>query len=203
MNNNAFSDVVPFNNFEEASRAVLEYLHQLVGFRLWMMTRTQDADWIVLQTEDHDYHVEEGTFLKWADSFCSQMVQGLGPRISPCSDLVTAYASAPIAQQVPIKAYVGVPVARKDGSLFGTLCAIDPEPQDETIAEYLPTVELMAQLLGTVLEADLLMLSQARRLERFRHKAMIDPLTKLYNRLGWEQSITTEEQRAKRYGNPL
>jgi hypothetical protein len=33
------------------------------------------------------------------------------------------------------KAYVGVPLARDDGSLFGTLCGIDPAPQPQAIIQ--------------------------------------------------------------------
>jgi hypothetical protein len=60
------------------------------------------------------------------------MVQGLGPRIAPRSNDVPAYASAPIAQQVTIGAYVGIPLKRADGELCGTLCAIHPaaRPQE-------------------------------------------------------------------------
>ncbi len=196
-------DIVPFDNFETASRAALKFLHQHFGFKLWMMTRTEGTDWIVLQTEDNGYNVAEGTVLKWADSFCSQMVQGLGPRIAPKSDEITVYANAPIGQQVPIGAYIGVPVTRKNGTLFGTLCAIDPEPQSSSIVNDQSLIEIIARLIGTVLESDLKILEQTRKLERFRQQAMMDSLTGLLNRRGWEQAVKTEESRAKRYGNSV
>jgi len=92
-----------------------------------MVTRTKGDDWIVLHAEDHGYGVENDAVFKRADSFCSQMVQGLGPSMASDSDLMPAYASAPIGKQVKIGAYVGVPLSDADGSLFGTLCAIDPD----------------------------------------------------------------------------
>ena len=46
-----------FLNFESAARAVLSFLHRRVGFNLWMVTRTEGEDWIVLQAEDHGYGV--------------------------------------------------------------------------------------------------------------------------------------------------
>jgi diguanylate cyclase (GGDEF)-like protein len=195
-------ELVPFNNFEVASRAVLAYLHQRLGFGLWMMTRTEGHDWIVLQAEDHGYDVEEGTVFRWADSFCSQMVLGIGPCVAPRADEVPAYAVAPIGQQVPIGAYIGVPVSRKDGSLFGTLCAIDPNPQNESIRNDLPLIELLSKLLGTILSSDLKAIEQERLLERSQQEALTDELTGLFNRRGWEQHIAAEETRARRYGNP-
>ena len=37
---------------------------------------------------------------------------------------VPAYVGAGIGQRMRIGAYIGVPIAREDGSLFGTLCGI-------------------------------------------------------------------------------
>jgi diguanylate cyclase len=111
-----------FENFAEANRAILTYLHQRLGFALWMVTRVEGNDWIMLQVEDNGYGVEEGTVLSWADSFCSQMVQGLGPRIAPCAEDIPAYVAAPIKQQLPISAYIGVPLIRKNGSYLSYQC---------------------------------------------------------------------------------
>ncbi|WEJ62657.1 sensor domain-containing diguanylate cyclase [Thiomicrorhabdus lithotrophica] len=193
----------PFKDFESASRAVLTYLHEQLGFGLWMMTRTEGRDWIVLQVEDHYYNVKEGTVFTWTDSFCSQMVQGFGPRVAPCSREIPVYEAAPIGQQVPIEAYIGVPVNNSDGTLFGTLCAIDPNPQNPDITQQLPVIELLARFLGTVLESDLKALEQERLLERIKQEVLTDELTNVFNRRGWDKAVELEEERARRYGNPV
>jgi len=195
-------ELVPFDDFETASRAVLSLLRDRFGLRLWMMTRVEERDWIVLQVEDRGYNVAEGTVLQWADSFCSRMVRGRGPRVAIDADRVAAYASAPIAQQLPIGAYVGVPIHTASGQLFGTLCAIDPDPQDAALEAELPLIELLARLLGTILSADLNSLESDRQLERARRDSTIDGLTHLYNRRAWEQALELEEGRARRYGIP-
>ncbi|TAF57656.1 MAG: sensor domain-containing diguanylate cyclase [Oscillatoriales cyanobacterium] len=205
MGNSSIStirDLIPFDNFEAASRAVLAFLHQRLGFNLWMMTRTSGEDWIVLQVEDHGYDVSEGTVLRWTDSFCSQMVQGFGPRVAPNAQEIAVYAAAPIGQQMTIGAYIGVPIQTPSGQLFGTLCAIDPEPKTLDLQTELPLLELLAQLLGSVLAADLAAVEQSRLLELMRTDCMTDLLTGLYNRRAWEQAIELEEARARRYGTP-
>lgn len=194
---------IPFDDFETATRCVLKYLHKKYGFSLWMMTRTEGENWIVLQAEDHGYNVEEGSVFNWADSFCSKMVEGHGPRIAPCSNDIPIYATSAIGRQVEIKAYIGVPVVRKDGSLFGTLCAIDPNEQSNNLVEEQEAIELLARLLETILEFDFEKTAQKRLLERARHEALTDELTNLFNRRGWEQSIELEETRSKRYGSPM
>ena len=42
-----------YTNFEGAARAALAFLHRRLGMRLWMVTRVQGDDWVVLQAEDH------------------------------------------------------------------------------------------------------------------------------------------------------
>jgi diguanylate cyclase len=191
-----------FQDFEMAGRAVLGFLHKQLGFDLWMLTRTEGDNWIVLQSEDHGYGVEAGTVFRWADSFCSEMVKGNGPRIAPRSDLVPAYAAAPIGRQVKIKAYVGCPLVNEDGNLFGTLCAIHPSSQPESIANEQEMVELLGALLSTILQAELKKTSEERRTERIQVEASTDALTKLYNRRGWDRLLAIEENRCRRYGHP-
>lgn len=193
-------DIQAFSGFDSAARAVLGFLQERIGFDLWMVTRTEGEDWIVLQASDHGYGVEEGDVFRWADSFCCQMIAGYGPRIAPRSDEIPAYAIAPIGRQVQIGAYIGVPLTDSSGSLFGTLCAIHPTPQVETITGELALVELLAKLLSTLLNVDLLAAEQTRHAERSRAEAMSDVLTGLYNRRGWENLLASEEKRCQQLG---
>lgn len=196
------NDTTPFGSFHSAAQAVLDHLFDRLGFQLWMITRVEGDDWIVLESADHGYGVKNGDVFRWTDSFCSRMVQGLGPCIAPCSDSVAAYAEAPIGNQVEIGAYVGVPLSWDDGRLFGTLCAIDPKPQPATIVEEQPMVELFARLLSSILQAEMAASDKARLAERAQNEAMTDVLTGLYNRRGWERLSAAEEARCQRYGHP-
>ncbi|HTH44634.1 MAG TPA: sensor domain-containing diguanylate cyclase [Oxalicibacterium sp.] len=189
------------HDFTSATKACLEFLRQQFGFDLWMVTRTEGDDWIVLAVEDRHYGVKAGSVFRWSDSFCSRMVKGLGPRVAPCVDEVPAYVEAPIGQALPIGAYVGVPLMRKDGSLFGTLCAIDPSPQSGQIRQDQQLIELMADMLSSLLHAELAMADVTRRAERAESEALHDTLTSLYNRRGWERLLEQEEGRCRRYGH--
>lgn len=189
-------------DFETAGRQVLAYLHRHLGLGLWMLTRTEGEDWIVLQSEDHGYGVAPGTVFRWADSFCSRMVRGEGPRIAPDSSFVPAYMDAPIARQVAIGAYIGVPIHDAQGGLFGTLCAIDPAPQDPALLGHQELLELFAALLGTVLGLELRAVEAQRRAERLEVEVRTDALTGLYNRRAWDRLFAREEGRCRRYGHP-
>jgi diguanylate cyclase len=166
-----------------------------------MVTRTEGDDWIVLQSEDHGYGVKDGAVFRWADSFCSQMVQGLGPCIAPRSSEIPAYANAPIGRQVAIGAYVGVPISDADGSLFGTLCAIDPKTQPESLHAELPLIAMLGRLLSCLLMSELKAIAIQRRVEKSNLKLAIDPETGLISSAGWESVIEAEERRCRVYGH--
>lgn len=48
------------HDFATAAQAVLSFLHDRFGFGLWMVTRVEGDDWIVLQSDDHGYGVPPG-----------------------------------------------------------------------------------------------------------------------------------------------
>jgi diguanylate cyclase len=189
-------------DFETSARAVIAFLHRRLGFNLWMVTRVEGDDWIVLQSEDHGYGIEPGMVFRWADSFCSEMVKGNGPRIAPRSQDFPAYAKAPFATKVHIESYVGLPLRLRDGRLFGTLCAIDPAPQPESITGESDLIELLGGMLSSVLQAEIKASEDSRLAERLQMEVMTDALTGLYNRRGWESLLASEEDRCRRFGHP-
>ena len=193
---------IKFKSFQDAGQAVLQFLHKHFGFDLWMITRVEGLDWIVLQTEDHGYGVQPRQVFQWADSFCFHMVAGKAPRIAPRSEVIPLYATAPLTQQVFIKSYIGQPLVKEDGSLFGTLCAIDPEIKSEAIVQDMQLVELLGQLLSSILQAELRQIEQVRQRELLQEEASKDELTGLYNRRAWDKFLRAEEERCKQYGHP-
>lgn len=189
-------------DFATAGREVLAFLHKRLGFALWMITRVDADDWIVLQAEDHGYGVGAGAVFSWADSFCAQMVQGHGPHIAPDADAVPAYAQAHIGKLLPIKSYIGMPLVDADGHLFGTLCGIDPRSHPDALKGEQPLIEMLANLLNSILHLERLATHELRRAERLEIQAKTDALTGLFNRRAWDELLLREEERCRRYGHP-
>lgn len=195
-------DTARFNDFDTAARASLAFLRERMGFDLCMVTRTEGDDWLVLHAEDGGYGIAPGDVLPWSDSLCMRMIDGQGPRVAPRTKEVAAYAAAPVSQKMRIGAYVGVPLARADGSLFGTLCAVHPDPKETSLADDQPMLELISRLLSSLLESELSATTERRRAERAETEALTDVLTGLYNRRGWDLLAESEEARCARYGHP-
>jgi diguanylate cyclase len=185
-------------DFRSACTTVLDYLRSRVGLDLWMVTRAAGDRWIVLEATENDYGIAAGHV--WHDSLCARMVEG-APRVAPRVAEVPAYRDAPVRDELPIAAYVAVPLPDADGALFGTLCAIDPVPQPDDLLERAATVELLGELLGTILRSELAREADRRRLEIAEADALTDVLTALPNRRAWERFIAQEEARCARYGH--
>lgn len=194
--------VVDCPDFSSAARAVLAFLHDRIGFDLWIISRASGSDYIVLQAEDHGYGVKGGEVFKWTESLCHRMATGMGPRIAIDVESIPAYSSAPVTDDIKIGAYVGIPLLQADGTLFGTMCAINPTPKPQSLELEQPLVELLAGLLGTILKTELRVAESDRRAERAQSEALRDELTGTYNRRGWERLLALEEARCRRYGHP-
>lgn len=199
MNTSTQHNVI-YENFEEAGKQVLRYLHRKYGFGLWMITRVEGDDWIVLQAENEKYDIQVGNVFRWKDSFCYHMVQGKTPKIAPRAQEVECYAQALINHDLKIASYIGQALLHEDGSVFGTICAIDTEPKSDEILSYGPLIELLSDLLSSILQSELRENQQRRLKERFEVEALTDGLTGLFNRRAWDRLLAAEEGRCQRYG---
>ncbi len=198
----SFPTTRPGMGFDEASAAVVDYLKSVLPLGFWAVTRYDGVRQLYLEVRDDAYGLGPGGSHLWNDSFCINMVAGRAPRIAPDAMAVPEYASAGVAQQIDIGAYVGIPIVQADGELFGTLCGLDPAAQSDELMQHAPLLEILGMLLSTILDADLERTRQARALERAEMAAESDKLTGLFNRRGWERYMAIEESRFRRFGDP-
>lgn len=190
------------DDFSGAVDATLSALQALIPLDMWMLTRVESDDWVVLHTHGHAPRIRPGAQFSWQHSYCVHMNAGDGPNIAADARTVPAYASAPINDVATIGCYIGFPLYDADGELFGTLCGLHPEPMDPAIEHHEPVVRALAASLG-----HLLRLSQrAEGLDRLRQHAALaahsDPLTGVLNRHGWELALDAEETRCQQSGQP-
>jgi len=179
--------------FRKASQEVLTYLADRHSMSLWMVTRTNADEWIVLDSQDRSYGLKNGQLFKWSDSFCSRMVRGEGPRVSPDSNAIEAYRLAPIGQQVDIASYVGIPLYDHQHEFFGTLCAIDPCIQSSELTNSLPELELLGSLLMHVYEGEIERNRMERRTLALANDAWTDTQTGAHTLRAWEYDIRTAD----------
>lgn len=193
--------IKPFSTLNESLEALVACLRLAIPFKLWMVTRVSGDDWSILFANDEENRIERGTVLKWSDSFCSRMVKEEGPRFAPDAQLIPSYREAPINDVFQIGAYIGQPLVSDTDVLYGTLCAVDPEPKQEFTPEQRELVVLISRTMSTMLSA-WTKIEESRQTEaKLRYQAHTDALTGLANRQAWELLIAEENDSLSKLGD--
>jgi len=197
---------IAFNDFAASARGVLALLQERIRMSAWVVTRVQGDQLVVLNSQlpgaGDQIDARAGMSFPFQDTVCHQMVAGLGPTIAPDIDSVPAYRECSVARQLNVKGYIGVPLLKDDGAVFGTLCGVSLSPLPETVAKEKALIEMLARLLSTLLGQQMRADEAAREAERSQAEAMRDALTGLYNRRAMGKLMETEENRCRRYGHP-
>lgn len=185
----------PFESLLEAADAMLEFLHDGADMALWMVNKVEDSDWVAFAVRDRHYGFERGARGVWADSLCARMANGAGPYIAPDLAQCEGYRDAPVVAAYGIGSYAGHPILDQAGHLFGTLCAVDPQPRAIDQARLLPRLALAARVLSTYITLNQQVQLLERRAMRAEHDSRTDPLTGVLNRRGWRKTIEAEQTR--------
>lgn len=146
------ADVAPWRDWPSAAEGVLRFLSEHVTWDVWMITRVEGEQQIVLACHPEGT-VRPGARLPWAESFCRAMVEGIAPRIATVTAAVPEYASRTRGLGKDVAAYIGVPLVHPDPELFGTVCGFAFRAKPLSATRDLPLVELAARMLSTLLAA--------------------------------------------------
>ncbi|MDA8080138.1 MAG: sensor domain-containing diguanylate cyclase [Actinomycetota bacterium] len=193
--------VLPFSDFSAASRAAVIFLRNLTSYELCAVMRIDGTESLFLSVNDSDYKIKSGDRLSFDRTMCSKVLSGEYPRyLANASSCLSANDLKAIGLTRKVGAHIGVPLVLADRSLFGTICAINPDPMPELSALQKSTIELVARMLSTILSLELQSLDQRRSYERAKMESESDELTGLLNRRGWDRSLHEEEILCAQYG---
>jgi diguanylate cyclase (GGDEF)-like protein len=134
-------------------------------------------------------------------SFCGHAILGEEIMVVPDANLDARFHDNPLVTgPEEIVFYAGHPLKARDGSNVGVLCAIDSKTREFT-DEDLRTLRDLAALAEAELNATTMADAQKElisQLDAERRRALIDPLTRLWNRDGIMDILTREHSRAMR-----
>jgi signal transduction histidine kinase len=137
----------------DAVPTILEVLCRSTGMGFAAVARVTDDRWIACSVRDEiAFGLEPGGELQVATTLCREVRQ---QRETIAIDHVaedTVYCGHPTPAMYGFQSYVSTPIILKDGSFFGTLCAIDPRPANVRSPEKLGMFKLFAELIGVHLD---------------------------------------------------
>jgi diguanylate cyclase (GGDEF)-like protein len=196
-------DAAEMHDFETAGRRVLAELRRRLGHEVWMLTRASGEHGVVLQAEGQLGALAEGSLLRWSDTLCWRMVHGPSAlRFAHDLRAVPALRDAPLVAAAGVGSYIGLPLRREDGSLFGTLNAHGSGARAPLSSDEQSLVLLLTELLTTALQLELRCGEASRQNERLSLEALADGITQLHGPGAFESLLEAEERRCHRFGHP-
>jgi signal transduction histidine kinase len=150
-----------------AVSTILDVVCRTTGMGFAAVARVTDTRWICCAVKDDiRFGLRPGGELEVGTTICNEIRQH---RESVAIDHVAhdgVYRNHPTPAAYGFQSYISVPILLKDGSIFGTLCAIDPKPARLDNPQTIATLELFAQLIGFHLDVrDRLASSEASLLD--------------------------------------
>ena len=130
------------------------------------------------------WHVSE---MPLKDSLEQPMLDSGEPLIVPDTHNDLRFVKLPLVTGEPkFRFYAGYPIRDSDGEIFGTFCAFDVKPKeaDDSLAETLSDLGQLAE--RELLTTDLWNAQKklVSKLDIARRQALLDPLTRVWNRRG-------------------
>ena len=148
------SDIAAINRIE-AVPTILEAVTYTTGMRFAAVARVTDCSWTACAVYDGiGFGLQPGGELVLETTICNEIRQSGVPVVFGQASAHPVFATHPVPALYGFESYISVPIMRRDGRFFGTLCAIDPLPAKLDDPRVLHTLELFAQLIATQLDAD-------------------------------------------------
>jgi signal transduction histidine kinase len=137
----------------DAVPKILEVVCRMTGMGFAAVARVTDERWIACAVRDQiRFGLASGDELKVETTLCSEIRDKGAPVIIDNAPEDDTYCGHPTPAMYGFKSYISMPIWRVDGSFFGTLCAIDPEPARLNTPETIDMFKLFAELITLQLD---------------------------------------------------
>lgn len=146
---------------------ILDVICSTTGMGFAAIARVTENKWITCSVLDKiSFGLNVGDELKVETTLCNEVRQSSKAVIIDNVDKDELYCLHHTPKMYGFKSYISIPIIRKDGSFFGTLCAIDPKPNKLNTPEIQGMFKLFCDLISFHLNAvEQVALSETRLLK--------------------------------------
>jgi signal transduction histidine kinase len=158
-----FSEDIAIVQSIKAIPTILDIVCRTTGMRFAAVARVTEDRWIACSVRDQiAFGLAPGGELEVETTICHEIRQSGQAVIIDHVGTDGAYSAHHTPARYGFQSYISVPILLTDGTFFGTLCAIDPDPHTLNTPETIRMFEMFADVIGFHLSAiDRLTLSQS------------------------------------------
>ena len=156
----------------EAVPTILDVVCRTTGMRFAAVARVTEDRWIACSVLDEiDFGLKPGGELRVNTTICHEIRQSREPVVidNVAEDLTWCGHATP--RLYGFQSYISVPIILADGTLFGTLCAIDPQPARLVGTGAVGMFRLFAELIAKHLDLSLKLVASEAALVEERSEA--------------------------------
>ena len=134
---------------------ILDVLCRSTGMGYAAVARVTQDRWVVCQARDEiDFGLGPGGELVVGTTICREVRDHGRPVVIDHVAEDALFRTHPTPALYGFQSYVSLPIVRRNGAFFGTLCAIDPKPARVNTPEMIGTFRVFAELIALHLDAD-------------------------------------------------
>ena len=147
----------------EAITNILDVVCSLTGMGFAAIARVTDTTWTACAVRDDiGFGLGPGGELPLKTTLCDEIRDSRTPIVIDHVAEDAVYRTHHTPETYGLQSYISYPIIRANGEMFGTLCAIDPNPHTVSRPETMATFKLFAELIAFHLDAaDKLAISEA------------------------------------------
>ncbi|WP_456276072.1 GAF domain-containing SpoIIE family protein phosphatase [Bacillus sp. AK128] len=141
--------------FVQAAQQVFQLLNETVPARTFFIATTSNEQFTILEMFNHEggCTIPDGFSASLEKSYCSMVVKAAKPLL--ISDTAESHLvrDMDVTSVFSIGSYLGVPIFLDNGKIFGTLCALDPMP-NQLEDRHTKILEGFAKLIANSIELE-------------------------------------------------
>jgi signal transduction histidine kinase len=134
---------------------ILDVVSRMTGMGFVAVARVTSDRWVCCAVRDSiQFGLGPGGELRVETTICNEIRQH-GEAVF-IDDVQTdgVFCDHPTPAMYGFRSYISVPIVVADGEIWGTLCAIDPQPRDLGSPEIVGSFQLLSELIAAQLELD-------------------------------------------------
>jgi len=134
---------------------ILETIASLTGLGFVAIAHVAEDSWTTCAVWDKlNFGLKVGDGLDVTTTLCDEVRSNRQSIVIDHVEVSEQYRHHHTPRIYGFQSYFSIPIVRRDGSYFGTLCGLDPKPMKLSAASTVSTLELFAEMISAQLESE-------------------------------------------------